>query len=119
MNEIQADSSSSIPELRNPLAELFQALHNAPQYSTQTMKTQLVVWFGVYKVGGLNYAHWHFYISKIFARNHGSDELLHDHGFEWIKHSATHQYWKLEGIQHHQLFKAVIEEMTGCPINVR
>ena len=119
MNEFRTDNWDNFPALRNPLAELFQALHNGPGYSTQVMKTQLVVWFGGERVGGLNHAHWHFYISKVFAQNHGSNELLRDHGFDWIKHSATHQYWKLDGVLHHQLFRAVIEEMTGCPINVR
>ena len=119
MHEIQTDSSSGIPKLRNPLAELFQGLYDGPDYSTQLMKTQLAVWFRGEKVGGLNHTRWHFYISKVFVRNHGSSELLEDHGFALIEHSKTHQFWMLDGVENHQLFRVVIEEMTGCAINVR
>ena len=51
MNEFRSDSASNLPELRNPFGELFQALHDGPDYSTQTMKTQIIVWFGDKRVG--------------------------------------------------------------------
>lgn len=119
VNEFRSHNANKLPELRNPLAELFQALHDGPDYSTQLLNTQLAVWLRNEKVGGLNLRRWHFYISKVFVRNYGSSELLKDHDFALILHSRTHQYWKLDGAERHQLFRAVIEEMTGCPINVR
>ena len=119
MSSSQETNPIAFQILRNPLAELFQALHDGPDYSTQLLKTQLAVFFRSIKVGGLTHIGGHFYISKVFARNHGSPKLLHNHGFEWIEHSNTHQYWKLDGAENHQLFRAVVEEMTGCPITAR
>ncbi|GGE55789.1 hypothetical protein [Actibacterium pelagium] len=104
------------PQFRNPLAELFQALREGPDYSVQIMKTQIMVRFRGEKVGGLNHILWHFYISKVFVRGHGTPELLKSYGFEWISHNETHQYWKLEGVEHHQSFKGAIEAMTGCSV---
>ena len=119
MNNFANNDSNSFQTLRNPLAELFQPLRDGPDYSTQFMKTQLAVWFRGAKVGGLNYSRWHFFISKVFVRNHGSSELLEDYGFTLIEHSKTHQYWKLDGAENHQLFRVAIEAMTESQINVR
>ena len=116
MTNFAYDDSNSFQILRNPLAELFQALHDGPDYSTQLLKTQLAVLLRSKKVGGLNHIGWHFYISKVFARNHGSPELLQNHGFEWIEHGNSHQYWKLDGAENHQLLSAIVEEITRSPI---
>lgn len=110
MSSSQETNPIAFQILRNPLAELFQALHDGPDHSAQLLKTQLAVFFRSKKVGGLNHIGVHFYISKVFARNHG---------FEWIQYSNTHQYWKLDGAENHQLFRAFVEEMTGCPITTR
>jgi len=105
--------------LRNPLLELFHALHISEDYSCNAKKVQLEVIFRGEKVGGLNRENWRLYISKVFAGAHGSPELLESYGFEWKEHSPSHQYWFLRDVADHQLFRRVIEEMTGVPVIVK
>ena len=80
-------------------------------------KDRLTVHFQGKKVGGLDCSKGHFYISKVFARDHALSELLKAHGFEWIINGDAHQYWRLNGIHNHQSFRSVIEEMAKTQVH--
>lgn len=109
-------TEQAILDLRNPLIELFHALHRSEEYSCHAGAVQIEVFFRGEKVGGINRDNWRLYISKVFAGTHGSTKLLESYGFEWKEHSPSHQYWFLHDAADHQLFRRVIEEMTGVPV---
>lgn len=112
-------TDTDIQALRNPLAELFQALRASADYDCFSGDQQLEVFFQGQKVGGINRRDWHLYISKVFVGKCGSPELMQSFGFDHIAQNNGHEYWRLSDVSDHQAFRRVIEEMTGVPIPLR
>ncbi len=108
--------TTRLAEFPNPLVALFLALDAHKDYAVSVGALQTMVDFRGQKLGGLNLRGRHFYLSRPFVEGHGTPEMMAAHGFVWRVHNADHQYWRRDGLAHHQDFKAAIEDMTGVPI---
>ncbi len=111
--ELSDDTRTAINELPGPVAAFFWSLNAHPDYTCLAGRMQMMVYFRGQKVGGLSRRVSHWYFSKVFVRDYGSDAIMKTHGFQHVVHNEKHDYWRAPGIGALAAFEGALVAMTG------
>ena len=113
---VAGDVCAAVNDLPEAVATFFRSVQANPDYSYQTGKMQMMVYFRGQKVGGLNREASHWYFSKVFVRDYGSPAIMEAHGFRHVVRNEKHEYWMATGGCALAGFEAAVSEMTSVPL---
>ena len=87
------DLDTAVAQLPEPVADFFRRILAHQDYDCRAGRMQMMISFRGQKVGGLNRRASHWYLSKVFVREHGKLERLKAYGFKHVVKNDEHDYW--------------------------
>lgn len=108
--DVAPELAAALGEMPAAEAALIEKLATHPDFACAAGAMQVKVHYRGEKVGGYNRQRGHWYVSKVFVREHGLETLVERLGFERVTHNAQHEYWMAGGPDALGAFEAMLQD---------